>query len=308
MVKLLVFAHKPPPHHGQSYMVQLLIDSLGGDRRRAQKLAAPERLSLPKNQTNHPIECFHVDCRVSEDTQDIGRIRLGKACRIFKYCVEAIWCRFRHGASCLYYVPAPGVRSAVYRDWIVMALCRPFFRKIILHWHAVGLGAWLETDAKPFERWVTRRLLSNSDLSIVLGSFYRADVAKLVPKRIEAVPNGIPDHCPGFEQDVLPRRRARSAARQRLMAGQSPSKTDMEHGGNDPQIFRVLFLSLCTREKGIFDALEAVAFGNKMLSDARSPIRLHLTIAGKFWHAREKTEFDERLAQADLIDASARTA
>jgi len=32
-VKLVLFAHKPPPHHGQSYMVELLLNALGGSER-----------------------------------------------------------------------------------------------------------------------------------------------------------------------------------------------------------------------------------------------------------------------------------
>src|SRR5712671_6997716 len=32
-MKLLVFAHTPPPHHGQSYMVKLMLDGFGGDQR-----------------------------------------------------------------------------------------------------------------------------------------------------------------------------------------------------------------------------------------------------------------------------------
>ena len=37
-----------------------------------------------------------------------------------------------------YYVPAPGKRVALYRDWLVMFICRPFFSGVILHWHAVA--------------------------------------------------------------------------------------------------------------------------------------------------------------------------
>src|SRR5712692_2621205 len=120
MVKLLVFAHKPPPHHGQSYMVQMVVDALGGDRRQAGRGSALERPSIQKNPTNSPIECYHVDCRLSDDIQDIGRLRWGKLFRLLGFCLEAIWCRFRYGATCFYYVPAPGLRSAIYRDWIVM--------------------------------------------------------------------------------------------------------------------------------------------------------------------------------------------
>ncbi len=36
-MKLLVFAHTPPPHHGQSYMVKLMLDGFGGDVRRRGK-------------------------------------------------------------------------------------------------------------------------------------------------------------------------------------------------------------------------------------------------------------------------------
>jgi len=287
-------------------MVQLLLEALGGDRRRPKGAAASENArSAPENQ---PVQCYHVDSRLSGEIKDIGRIRWGKPFRILKYCLEAIWFRFRYGVKNFYYVPAPGLRSAIYRDWIVMALCRPFFQTIILHWHAVGLGAWLETDARPLERWVTRLLLCNSDLSIVLGPFYESDVAKLAPKRVESVPNGIPDPCPFFDKEVLPRRLARAAARARLLGSEVPAEFSQLSMADDPQIFRVLYLSLCLREKGIFDTLEAVALANRKLSEQNSPLRIHLSVAGKFWDEREREEFNERIARTDLngSDASRR--
>ena len=287
-------------------MVQLLIKVLGGDLRQKPKVVEPQRFSRADSPKNSPIACYHVDSRLSEDIQDIGRIRWGKLFWILKYCLEAVWCRFRYGVTSFYYVPAPGVRSAVYRDWIVMALCRPFFRKMVLHWEAVGLGSWLETEAKPFERWMTRRLLGNADLSIVLGPFYRADAAKLAPKRIEVIPNAIPDPCPGFEKEILPRRLARRATRARLLAGEVSLKPDLERSGSHPQIFRVLYMSLCTREKGLFDTLEAVALANQKLFATNSPLRIHLTVAGKFWQESERLEFDDRVAQRDLNGSGCR--
>ena len=277
-------------------MVQLLIDALGGDQRPRAKASAPA--AGPAHAEAPSIECYHVDCRLSDDLQDIGHARWGKVFRLLGYCLEAIWCRFRYGVTTFYYVPAPGLRAPVYRDWVVMALCRPFFRTIIFHWHAVGLGAWLGTDAKPFERRVTRWLLGRSSLSIVLGPFYQADAAKLSPKRIEPIPNGIPDPCPRFETEVLPRRVARQAARAKLLAEGQARESVV--AGDDLGIFRVLYLSLCMREKGLFDAIDAVAITNQRLSAQHSPLRVQLTVAGKFWHEHERKEFERRLAQPDL--------
>lgn len=255
-MKLLVFAHTPPPHHGQSYMVQLMLDGL----------------------RDSEIDCFHVDARLSDDMADIGGMRLGKLLRLLKYCGQAIWLRFRHGIDTFYYVPAPAKRSAIYRDWLVLLLCRPFFKRLVLHWHAYGLGEWAESMTN-WEKKLTHQLLAHADLSIVLAEFNRADAAVFAPKKIVVVPNGIPDPCPDFEQIALPQRQRRLAAR------------SAESG-----IFRILFLAHCTRDKGLFDTLEAVALGNSQLSALNSQLRIHLTVAGSFMSKAERAEFDSRLS------------
>ena len=94
-MKLLVFAHTPPPHHGQSYMVKLMLDHFGGDAR------SPSHVPSA-------VECYHVNSRYSEDLEDIGTFRLGKVALVLRYCLEAIWCRFRYGVGIFYSVPAPG--------------------------------------------------------------------------------------------------------------------------------------------------------------------------------------------------------
>src|SRR5882757_2164849 len=48
-MKLLVFAHTPPPHHGQSYMVKLMLEGFGGDARKKR----------PGEISPHGIECYH---------------------------------------------------------------------------------------------------------------------------------------------------------------------------------------------------------------------------------------------------------
>ena len=275
-MKLVVFAHTPPPHHGQSYMVRLLLDGFGGDCRRPRE----------KSPDGYGIECYHVNARFSKTLEDVGEFRGGKIFLILFYCLQALWCRFRYGVTTFYYVPAPGKTVAVYRDWLVMLLCRPFFRKIILHWHAAGLAKWLETSVQIRTRAMTYRLFKPVDLSIVLSRFNYADAEKLLSDRVRVVNNGIPDPCPDFETSILPQRRDRFAGRARIFA--EPT--------GEPVMVKVLFLAHCTREKGIFAAAEAVLRVNRQLAARRLPVKLNLATAGNFVTTAEQAEFD-RLRQ-----------
>ena len=284
-MKLLVFAHTPPPHHGQSYMVELMLKSFGGDVRKRERSANRDPHSA--------IECYHVNCRYSDNLEDIGSFRVEKAWLVLRYCFEAIWCRFRYGVRAFYYVPAPGKRAALYRDWIVMTLCRPFFRDFIHHWHAVGLGDWLQREGSWFERRVTHWLLGEPALGIALAIPSMRDALWFCTQRVELVANGIPDPCPDFDTAVLPRRRSRVAARRALLAGEAVADPDAT-------LFRVLYIAHCTREKGIFDALDGVALANAQLAAISSPLRLQLTIAGLFPRDDEEAEFRARIAHPDL--------
>src|SRR5512138_3004129 len=145
-MKLVVFAHTPPPHHGQSYMVQLMLAGFGGDRRKRRNGGATDAglSDLRIKQRGDALQCYHVNARLSKNLEDIGDLRIGKFILLLGYCLQAIWCRFRYGVTDFYYIPAPGKPSALYRDWLVMFICRPFFKRTILHWHAAGLAKWLE--------------------------------------------------------------------------------------------------------------------------------------------------------------------
>ena len=61
-MKLLVFAFIPPPHHGQSVMVERMIEGFGGDRRKG---------AMEENPFG-PIECYHVNARFAPNFEDIG--------------------------------------------------------------------------------------------------------------------------------------------------------------------------------------------------------------------------------------------
>jgi glycosyltransferase involved in cell wall biosynthesis len=289
-MKLLVFAHTPPPHHGQSYMVKLMLEGLGGDRRGKAPDSAPPT----------DVECYHVNCRYSENLEDIGSFRLEKMWLVLRYCLEAIWCRFRYQVRAFYYVPAPGKRAALYRDWVVMALCRPFFRHFIHHWHAVGLGDWLRSEGTWLERWLTHRLLGHSSLGLALAIPSMRDSLWFLSRRAEILANGIPDPCPDFEMTVRLRRNARLAARRQLAAGETIPEADRATAGGDPEVFRVLFLAHCMRAKGVFDTMDGVSRANADLRAEGRKIQLHLTIAGGFPDTTSEEEFRARVTQEDL--------
>lgn len=274
-VKLLVFAHTPPPHHGQSQMIAHLVEGFGGDVRHSAGAKTPP----------HGIELYHVNSRLSDDLEDVGSVRWGKVFTLLKYCAQAIAIRFRHGVHNFYYVPSPPKRSSLYRDWIVMMLCRPFFRRIILHWHSVGLGEWLDTEAHPWERAVTRLLLGDVSLSILLSRFNEADAALLSPRFTAVVANGIPDPCPNHLPKPLQR---------------------TEELGDTSRIrtVRVLFLALCTHDKGVHDAVRGVLAANEIAAASRLGVRFELTVAGSFVTDADRAEFAalcSRVSAANVI-------
>lgn len=164
------------------------------------------------------------------------------------------------------------------RDWVVMALCRPLFPELILHWHAYGLGEWV-ASGNDWQRKLTRWALGKADLSIVLTENNLVDAEEFRPKRRAVVANGISDPCPDFTESVLPSRQQRQAM---------PS---------DDREVRCLFMAHCTRAKGLFDALEAFAQAKAAGGHYR---RLRLTVAGKFVDANEERLFRDRVSASDL--------
>lgn len=207
----------------------------------------------------HGVAVHHVNLSLSRDAADIGRWRVGKFFSVLAAAARAVAARFRDGCDTLYYVPAPGKRGALYRDWVVLLLCRPFFGRFVLHWHAIGLGEWLATRASALERWITQLLLGRADLSIVLTEALRGDAVALCAKKIAVVANGIADPLAGQE-----------------VARRPPTEP-----------FQILFLGLCSEEKGLFATAEAVLAANQLAGRAA----FALTAAGPFPDAATAQRF-----------------
>ena len=236
-------------------MVQLMLDGLRSD--------------------GH-FEVHHVDARLSDDMADVGSFRPEKIFRLMRSVCKALRIRLKHGTMPFYYVPAPVKKSAILRDWLVMALCRTFFPKLILHWHACGLGEWTRTGSNFWRKW-THFFLRGAALSIVTTENNRKDAESLDSRRIVVVSNGTPDPCSDFATTLeIERPERRKSLTQRC-----------------------LFLAHCTEPKGLFDALEGFALAKKRACELEQR-RLELTVAGNFIDAREERRFYDRIAATDL--------
>jgi glycosyltransferase involved in cell wall biosynthesis len=289
-VKLLVLAPVPPPFHGQSYMVALMLDRLGGDRR-----------GQPAADTGTgAIEVYHVNSPLSPHLGALGGFSLRKILLAVRYLVEVLWCRFRYGARTLYYVPATGMRTQIYRDWFLFGLSRVFFRRTILHWHGLGLREFLHTPGRRFERAMTWLALGRVDLSIVLAPEYAEEVRWLAPCRVAAVPNGIPDPCPNYTDTLAPERATRARRLDAALAtgGSATRSTAL------PVVFRVLYLGHCSEDKGLFDVVEAVALVKTALRHSEAPVEIRLSVAGDFMSAAEHARFERRIGEEDLREPS----
>ncbi|MDC0314942.1 glycosyltransferase family 4 protein [bacterium] len=268
--QLLVFAHVPPPVHGQSLMVEFMLKGL------------PR--ALPG------VQIHHIDARFSRDMDDVGKGRLGKVLLAVKFARLAISRRLKTGVNTLYYIPAPAKRQAILRDCILLTLMRPFFRKIILHWHAVGLGDWIESKAqsgsladKILAKW-HRWILNSHHLSIVLTEWNRTGPAIYRPAHTAVVYNGLADPCPDFDRNILPVREKRR---------------DLIKSENFDDTIKVGYIGHCTAEKGIFDFLEAIALANSQ-KHPHEPI-LEAIVAGEFMEAAEKQRFENRIKDTNLL-------
>lgn len=253
--KLLVFAHVPPPHHGQAAMVELMLRGLG---------------------ENSDLQVYHVDARFSTDIDDVGRGKLRKLLLLGKYAAMLVALRILKRPNGVYFVPAPGKRIAIYRDLALIGLAKALGMPRIFHWHAGGLADWVRDTARPWERFLCKWVYGRARLSVIPVGSEQATAGYFKPERLEKIPNGIPDPCPDFESAILPARQERLRQRR----------------SGERHVVRVLFMGHCTEDKGLFDVMEAVQLANRRSREAGQSWVFALQVFGKFMTDSERGRFD----------------
>lgn len=197
--KLIVLGQTPPPLHGQAVAIKAMVDGLS------------DRLDL-----------IYVPMRFSETVFDNGRMGFHKVTHLFSVVFKTLWLLNRHPRSVLYYPPAPASWVPVLRDLIILSIIRPFSSKTVFHFHAHGIGKFLD-DRRWFSRWLWA--WRRPDYVVVLGDSCVEDARRLSPKNLAVVPYGV---------DLVAAQRKRP-----------PSEKIV-----------VLYVGMLAAEKGIFQLLE----------------------------------------------------
>lgn len=261
-MRLLILAHVPPPAHGQSFMVKRLLDVLAGEW--------PDLEAGEGSPGSSESGFVHLNFVFNEEIAGVGKGGWRKARAVGAYLARVVRLRYRHRLDAVYYVPTPPHSASLYRDWITVPLLRLLFRqRVILHWHALGLGEWCQQreggQLQRLKRWITRRVFTGHGTSWVLLPWNAGDVEPFRPQRIEVIPNGIEDPYAGeWEPMVEARLRRLNDRTQARIRGEVPT-------------LRLFFCSNLDREKGVLDALTAAL---RLHEEKR--FRIHLDLAGGF--------------------------
>lgn len=173
-LNLLLLAQTPPPHHGQSRMVQRVQETLAG---------APD------------VRLHHVNLRLSTTSEDIGEPQGRKLWALLQCLWAALQVIRRERPDAFYYVPAPGRAVPMLRDLLVLPVVRALVPQTILHWQAVGLSQRVRQLPAPL-RWLFRALYARADLSLVQSPGTGFDAAYFASRRTVVLPNGVPDAFP----------------------------------------------------------------------------------------------------------------
>lgn len=253
--------------------------------------AADDLTTDPASQAR--LAYYPIDFRFNEDMEGLGEPSGKKAIALLGYLTQAIRARFRYRLDAVYYVPTPPNKPSLYRDWLVISTLRLFYPRVILHWHALGLGTWAHEKSAHFleslRKMLTRRLFRGHFASLALSDFNRADAEKFQPKRILVLNNGIDDPLRERAEAVLAERDRRLAARQRALQGDTPE---------EDAAFHIVFCSNCFEEKGVLDVVRgAVRLARELrFEDLALPIVVR--IAGGFPNETERNKLETTLEEA----------
>ncbi len=193
IVRVLVVGQTPPPIHGQSIMIKMLLDG-----------------KLPG------VSLYHVRMAFSEDMNQVGRFRIGKLAHLAVVIFSIIYYRFRYGIRIIYYPPAGPNLVPLLRDIVILLSTRWLFPKTIYHFHACGVSELISRLPWPL-KWVAKIAMSRPSAAIQLSELTGSDLQSLAARRVYTVPNAAHDEAK--EMNLVSRKREEGEPLKLLFVG-----------------------------------------------------------------------------------------
>jgi glycosyltransferase involved in cell wall biosynthesis len=216
-VNVILAGVVPPPVHGASIATKALFDA-----------------------DLQPIVKNLVEIRSSKKLQEIGKASFGKLVGLVFIVAKCLKLKISSRSNVLYYTPGSAATVPFIRDVVFLGLCRPFFRRTILHYHSGGLVEYL--NASVWRKYIGRCIYGCNSWAISLSANVEVPGLSFGATREIELPNGI---------DVPA-----------TLIAKKPS-----------EYLRILFVGNLYEEKGIFDLLEAC---QRIASTTNSKIQLEL--------------------------------
>jgi glycosyltransferase involved in cell wall biosynthesis len=167
---VLVVGQTPPPHHGQSIMIEAMLAG-----------------------TYDHIRFEHIRMEFSSTIDEVGVPSAGKALQLIKVVGKVLAARIRVRPRVLYYPPAGPNRVPVYRDIALLLTTRRLFPRTVFHFHAGGLSEFRPTLSRTGQ-WLYDRAYGKPDLAISLSELNPPDGERLGARLTRTIPYGIDDH------------------------------------------------------------------------------------------------------------------
>ena len=168
-IRVLVVGQTPPPFHGQSIMIQMLVDGpMDG------------------------VEVCHLRMAFSDKMDQVGRFQVGKIIHLVYLIFAIFWLRIRYRIQVLYFPPAGPNRIPLIRDTLLLLPTRWLFKKTVFHFQASGVSE-LIVKLPAWQRFFVMRAMIRPDAAIQLSALTVADAKFFDAKRTYYIPNAADD-------------------------------------------------------------------------------------------------------------------
>ena len=169
-MKILILAQTPPPLHGQSIMLQHLV-----------------------NAKWNWCEKQFIRLNFSRSIEEVGNFGIRKIIKAISVILRVLKIRLFGQIDILFYPPSGPNKIPFYRDFLLLFFIRRLARKIIFQFHAGGFDLLLN-KLNSSEKFLALKVYKMPEATIVLSSNQKSEIEWIKSKEIYIVPNGIEDH------------------------------------------------------------------------------------------------------------------